>query len=81
MGKSGIILADDHEIVRAGFHKIIDDSPDLKVIAEVDDGPSLLECLERTRPDCLLVDISMPEFDALKTIPEIKGENTFISIV
>ncbi len=67
-----ILLADDHEVVRAGIRNVIEDTSDLSIIGEVEDGPSLLEMLEQTHPDLLLVDISMPSFDPLKTIPEIK---------
>ncbi|MBM3143841.1 MAG: response regulator transcription factor [Chloroflexi bacterium] len=81
MGKSRILLADDHAVVRAGIHKVIEDSPDLQIVAEVEDGSSLLECLERTRPDCLLVDISMPAFDPLKSIPEIRNRYPDLKIL
>ncbi len=81
MGISSILLADDHEIVRAGFHKTIDDSPEYKIIGEVEDGSSLLLFLEETYPDCLLVDISMPAFEPLKDIPEIRAKYPGLKIL
>jgi len=67
-----VLLADDHAVVRAGIHKVIEDSLDLQIVAEVEDGPTLMNSLETIKPDCLLLDISMPAFDPLKTIPEIR---------
>jgi DNA-binding NarL/FixJ family response regulator len=68
-----VLLADDHAVVRAGIHKAIEESPDLQIVAEVEDGPSLWNSIKRTHPDCLLLDISMPAFDALKEIPKIRS--------
>jgi DNA-binding NarL/FixJ family response regulator len=76
-----VLLADDHAVVRAGIHKVIEESPDLQIVAEVEDGPTLMDCLETTKPDCLLLDISMPAFDPLKTIPEIRTKYPDLKIL
>lgn len=76
-----VLLADDHEVVRAGIRNVIADTPQLTIVGEVEDGPSLLDCLEQTHPDLLLVDISMPSFDPLKTIPEIKEQYPALKIL
>lgn len=74
-------MADDHAIVRAGIRSVLEEIEGLQVIAEVDDGPSLVECLRTTLPDCILVDISMPQFNPLKTIPEIRAQFPAIKIL
>lgn len=71
---SRIVLADDHAVVRAGIQKVIEELPGLKVVDEVEDGTSLLKSLQENQPDCLLVDLRMPNFDPLKTIPEIRKQ-------
>lgn len=81
MSKTRIILADDHEVVRAGIHKVFEDTSEFTIIDEVEDGPSLLNSLEKQRPDCLLVDISMPDFDPLKTIPDICNQYPELKIL
>ncbi len=81
MEKSRILLADDHEVVRAGIQKVVEDAQNLQIVGEVEDGISLLESLELTRPECLLVDISMPAFDPLKTIPEIRARYPKLKIL
>ncbi|MFQ5615357.1 MAG: response regulator [Anaerolineales bacterium] len=72
MEKTRILLADDHAVVRAGIRKVVEEIPGLEVVAEAGDGPLLLEHLARERPDFLLVDISMPDFDPIKTISAIR---------
>ena len=78
---SRILLADDHAVVRAGIHKAIEDSPGLQIVAEVEDGTSLFQVLEQTHPDCLLVDISMPAFDPLISIPKIRARYPGLKIL
>lgn len=55
-----IVLADDHEVVRAGFKMILEQDPELKVIAEAADGTQAYTVVAREKPDMLLMDISMP---------------------
>ena len=55
-----IVLADDHEIVRAGFKMILEKESDLSVVAEAADGAQAYAIVAREKPDVLLMDISMP---------------------
>lgn len=64
-----VLLADDHAVVRAGIRKAIENSPEVEIVGEVGDGPGVVASLKQLRPDCLLIDVAMPEFD---TIPEIR---------
>ncbi len=72
MAKARILLADDHAVVRAGIRKVVEEIPDLEVVAEVGSGPTLFAGLEKTRPDCLLIDITMPNFDPINAIYQIR---------
>ncbi len=55
-----IMLADDHEVVRAGFKMILDQDPAIQVVAEAADGAQAYAVVAREKPDILLMDISMP---------------------
>jgi DNA-binding NarL/FixJ family response regulator len=55
-----LIIADDHEMVREGFRRIIESHADMKIVATVPDGATLQTVLEETEADVLLLDISMP---------------------
>ncbi len=55
-----IVLADDHEMVRAGFKMILEQGGKCKVVGQAADGQQAYEVVARERPDVLLLDISMP---------------------
>jgi DNA-binding NarL/FixJ family response regulator len=67
-----IILADDHEMLRAGLKGLLDKEPDFKVVAQAADGEQLLERLSSVKVDCVVMDLSMPNLDGLATLKEIK---------
>jgi len=54
-----IILADDHEMLRAGLKSLLDHEPDFKVVAQAQDGEQLLEKLVSVKTDCVVMDLSM----------------------
>ena len=81
MGKAKILLADDHAIVRAGIRKVIDEIPDLEVVAEVGDGPSLFAALNREHLDCILIDITMPDFDPIEATYQIRAQFPLLKIL
>jgi DNA-binding NarL/FixJ family response regulator len=81
MGKRQILLADDHAIVRAGIRKIVEEIPGLEVVAEVGSGPELLQHLNQLTLDLILIDLRMPDFDPLTTIPQIRARYPAMKIL
>ena len=69
-----ILLADDHAVVRAGIRNVVNELEDITIVAEVGDGSTLFAELERHRPDCLLIDVSMPDFDPIAAITRVRKE-------
>ncbi|MCP4578286.1 MAG: response regulator transcription factor [Deltaproteobacteria bacterium] len=67
-----IVLADDHKMFRQGVRKIIDETDDLEVIGEADDGLELLELLKKLSPQMVILDISMPKMRGVEATREIK---------
>jgi DNA-binding NarL/FixJ family response regulator len=67
-----ILLADDHAVVRAGLRNALENIPQIRIVGEVGDGNALEESLARLRPDLLVVDVSMPEFEPIAAIQRIK---------
>ncbi len=53
-------IADDHEVVRAGFKMVLEKDPSIQVIGEAADGSQAYNLVSKERPDVLLLDISMP---------------------
>lgn len=66
-----IILADDHAVVRVGLKELIQKDPQLKVIAEAQDGEELLKLVGSRPYDLIIMDISMPNIDGLTALKEI----------
>ncbi|MCX5891784.1 MAG: response regulator transcription factor, partial [Deltaproteobacteria bacterium] len=67
-----VLLADDHDIVRAGLRHIVEDSGDMEVVAEAADGREAIQLAIQTNPDVAVIDISMPGLDGLEVISQLK---------
>lgn len=67
------LLADDHAVVRAGMRNVLQDVPYLDIVGEVGNGPELMQALETLVPECLLIDVTMPEFEPVTAIRQIRG--------
>ncbi|MDD5641373.1 MAG: response regulator transcription factor [Syntrophales bacterium] len=76
-----IVLADDHVIFRRGIRKIIQEVDDFEVVGEAGDGLELLELLKITRPDLIILDISMPNLRGLEATEEIKRQYPQVKVL
>jgi DNA-binding NarL/FixJ family response regulator len=63
-----IVVADDHAVVRAGIANAIRELPAIEIVGEAGDGPSLFALLAAVQPDCLLLDVTMPNFEPIGDI-------------
>lgn len=66
-----VLIADDQELVRAGFRVLVDGAANLSVVAEAGDGVAAAEAAERTHPDVALMDIRMPRLDGISATRRI----------
>jgi two-component system, NarL family, response regulator NreC len=62
-----VLLADDHEIVRAGLRLLINGQPDMDVVAEAATGEQAIERVHAVRPDVAVLDLTMPGLSGLDT--------------
>lgn len=69
-----LVIADDHEVVRDGLVALLEDEPDLKVVAQAGTGREALELVRRHRPDVALLDITMPDMTGLEATRTIVDE-------
>lgn len=72
MTKIRILVADDHPVVRDGLVAILSTQPDLEVVAEAASGQEVLERVDQTRPDIILLDLEMPGMDGLETLTALR---------
>jgi DNA-binding NarL/FixJ family response regulator len=63
-----VILADDHEVVRRGVRSILEADGNFKVLAEVADGLSAVQAVEKHKPALLFLDLSMPRLHGLEAL-------------
>ena len=68
-----VLLADDQAMVRGGLRLILEDQPDISVVAEASDGVDAVAQARRLRPDVCLVDIRMPRLDGLQVTRALAG--------
>jgi DNA-binding NarL/FixJ family response regulator len=66
-----VLLADDQELVRAGFKVLLDTEDDISVVGEAADGAQAVRLARATRPDVVLMDIRMPVLDGLQATREL----------
>lgn len=61
-----ILIADDHQLVRVGIRRLLEDEKDFKVVAEAADGKDALELAKKHNPDIILMDVAMPVMDGME---------------
>lgn len=75
------LLADDHELIRAGLKQSLANLDNIEVIGEVGNGNDLFRFLEEHRPDLLVVDLNMPEFEPVSDIFQIRERYPLLKII
>lgn len=69
-----VLLADDHELVRAGLRALLRELPEVEVVGETGDGREAVELVREHRPDVVLMDISMGGLNGLEATARIAAE-------
>ena len=67
-----LVIADDHELIREGIKKIVRPCADLKVVGEAADLKQALALVDELRPDIVVLDITLPDFDGLEGLAELR---------
>jgi DNA-binding NarL/FixJ family response regulator len=79
MGKTTVLLADDHKIVLEGLKELLADEFD--VVGTVEDGRALLEQAQALRPDVIVVDVGMPLLNGIDAARQIKKSGLNVKLV
>jgi DNA-binding NarL/FixJ family response regulator len=76
-----LLLADDHTLVRAGIRALVEEIPEVKVIAEAQDGREALRLVGECQPDVVLMDIAMPGLNGLEATARISREFSAVRVI
>jgi len=66
-----VLLAEDHGLVRAGLERLLATADDVEVVGSAADGAEAVELAAETRPDVVLMDLSMPNVDGIEATRQI----------
>ena len=75
-----ILLADDHDIVRAGIRSVLEKQPDMRVVAEAQDGRDAVRLAIELVPHVVLMDLTMPGLNGFEATRKIKGADPQIQV-
>ena len=70
--KVRIVIAEDHTILREGVRSLLASNTNYEIIGEAEDGREAIRCVEKFKPDLILMDLSMPRMNGMEAISEIK---------
>jgi DNA-binding NarL/FixJ family response regulator len=76
-----ILLADDHDLVRAGFRSLVQSFPGVEVVGEAGDGRAAIRQIETHRPHVVLMDIMMPGLNGLEATARIVKEFPKVRVI
>lgn len=76
-----IVIADDHALVRRGLRALLAAQPDMLPVVEVNDGASLLEAIAAERFDLVLLDVSMPNTNALELVATLRSRHPNLPVL
>lgn len=76
-----VLIVDDHALVRMGIRRLLDDLPDMQVIAEAENGEEALILVKTHKPDVVLLDMKMPGIDGWEVTRRLKKSNPLVKII
>jgi len=79
--KIKLILADDHQIVRAGIRQFLDMEAEFEVVAEADDGEQAKLLIEQLKPDVAVLDIQMPKATGIEVTRHIRSNRWPVGVL
>ena len=77
----GILLVDDHELMREGLRKILEGTADIRVVGEAQDGLEALSVANETRPDLVVMDVGMSGMNGIEATRRLRKDHPGIKVV
>lgn len=76
-----VMVVEDHILIRMGLRTLSEIEPDIKIVAQVEDGESAIEAFRKHRPDVVVVDLRLPGMDGVQTIEALRKEFGRVSVL
>jgi two-component system, NarL family, nitrate/nitrite response regulator NarL len=76
-----VLLADDHPIYREGLARAIKERPELKLVAEAENGRMALDLIRDHRPDVAVLDVRMPDLDGPQVMRALRREGLEVEVI
>ncbi len=76
-----LLIVDDHAIIRRGLRQLIQETPEIELVGEAQDGKEAVEMARRLKPEVILMDIQMPVLDGIEATRQIVAENPQTGII
>src|SRR5262249_16596731 len=67
-----ILLVDDHPVVREGYRRLLERTPGYRVVAEAADAASAYQAYQRSKPDVVVMDLSLPGVSGIEALRHIR---------
>lgn len=75
------LIADDHPVVREGLRRLLEAEDDVEVCGEAADGREVLDRIDETQPDVVILDISMPRLGGLEALERIRHRHPGMKVI
>lgn len=69
--KIRVLVVDDHQLFRSGLELLLQNQPDMEVVAGAQDGPAALKCVTKLSPDLVIMDIQLPGINGIRVSEQI----------
>jgi two-component system invasion response regulator UvrY len=77
----GVLLVDDHAVVRVGFRMLLEVTPDVRVVGEAEDGDAACRTYARLKPDVVVMDLAMPGIGGLQAVRRLLATDSSARIL
>lgn len=76
-----VLIVDDHPVVREGLVAILEEEPDIEIVAQAGDGVEAIELFRQHQPDIVLLDLRMPRVGGVEVITAIRADYPNANII
>ena len=77
----GVLIVDDHPVVRRGLRALLEVQDDIAVVGEADDGPAAVTLATELRPDIVLLDLKLPGMDGIAVLQSIRSSGLRVLVL